>query len=231
MERRKFVIGLGALATGAAAATGTGALTAARLDGRDANIGVANDSDALIRLADGDTDATGEDDGELYVDFDDLGSGDGINPNATYQVGKIDSEGKKGIDEFVAGASGVTPGVSSSDVLHKASVDENNTAFTLQNQTDQDLDIEIFYEGYDPGNFGTALLVGEGGSYGAAAMAIDPENDDNAGRLGGFPLGSGDNFHVSFLIVTGDGPVDEHVDDWDGELIVQAADEDVDYVD
>ena len=221
---------MGALAAGSAAAVGTGALTAARLDGRDANIGVSNDSDALIRLVDGDTDATGEENGELYVNFDELGSGDGINPNATYQVGKIDSDGMKGIDDFVKGADGVYPAVSSNDVLHQAEVNEDNTAFTLQNQTDQNLDVEIFYEGDDPGDFGTALLVGEGGSYGAAAMAIDPEDDDDAGRLGGFPLGSGDKFHVSFLIVTGDGPVDD-VDDWNGELIVQAADDDVDYVD
>ena len=234
MERRKFVIGLGAMATGAAAATGTGALTAARLDGRDANISVTDDSDSLLQLTAGDTDATFEEDGELNIDFGELGTG-GINPNARYQVGMINSTGANAIDSYVQGDP--TPDVSTSDVLYQESVDEDNTAFTLKNQTDQDLNVEIFYEGGDPGDAGTAVLVGasDNNQPGAAAFAIDPSNLDG-GRLGGFPLTVGEEFHVSILVKTGS-PQDagedsmDEINDWDGEIFVQASPEDVGYVD
>ena len=47
MQRRKFIIGTGALATGTAAAMGTGAFTSVSAD-RDITIDVADDSDALL---------------------------------------------------------------------------------------------------------------------------------------------------------------------------------------
>ncbi|MES3160593.1 MAG: hypothetical protein PPP55_03370, partial [Halorubrum sp.] len=53
MERRKFTIGLGALATGSAAAIGTGAFSAAFVGDRDANITVSGDADALLALRPG----------------------------------------------------------------------------------------------------------------------------------------------------------------------------------
>ena len=50
MKRRKFTIGLGAITTGAAAALGTSAFTAAQISDRDADIAVVDDSNALIGL-------------------------------------------------------------------------------------------------------------------------------------------------------------------------------------
>lgn len=54
MERRKFVIGLGALAAGGTAAMGTGAFTTANMD-RDASIEVTADSNAYLELRPADT--------------------------------------------------------------------------------------------------------------------------------------------------------------------------------
>jgi hypothetical protein len=48
MNRREFVVGLGVLASGAAAAIGTGAFTAAELSGREPNISGVNDTNGLI---------------------------------------------------------------------------------------------------------------------------------------------------------------------------------------
>ena len=230
MERRKFVIGLGALATGASAAVGTGALTAARLDDRDVSVQVADDSNGLITLIDGDTAATFESNGQLAIDFDQISNNSqGVNPNSTYQVGYIDDDGEDSIDEWVAGDNEIDgPDVTSQDVLYNDDVDEHNTAFTMRNETTDPLNIEIFYEGDDPGEFGTAVLVGSGAQRGAAAFAVDASNLE-AGRLGGFPLDSGDSFHVSLLIKTADMSADGK-DDWDGSLTVRASDVDINYV-
>ena len=53
MERRKFVVGLGALAAGSSAAMGTGAFSAFEAD-RDADIAVTNDAEAYVALEPGD---------------------------------------------------------------------------------------------------------------------------------------------------------------------------------
>lgn len=55
MERRKFVIGMGSLVAGGAAATGTGAMNVFSAD-RDATIEVVDDSEAYVGLYPGDDD-------------------------------------------------------------------------------------------------------------------------------------------------------------------------------
>ena len=98
MERRKFVIGLGALAAGSSAAVGTGALTAAELGERDVDIAVSSDENALVGLRPGDSDLVDLNDDQLEISFDadnhDVGAGgpgtgDGVNPDSTYQIGDI----------------------------------------------------------------------------------------------------------------------------------------------
>jgi len=92
MERRKFVVGLGALAAGSSAAMGTGAFTQMQTDGRDASIAVTNDSDGLIALVpDLNGDLVEEDGGELDIDVADA-MGDGINVNSVYEFGEFDNE-------------------------------------------------------------------------------------------------------------------------------------------
>ncbi|WP_096393780.1 DUF1102 domain-containing protein [Halorubrum trapanicum] len=75
MERRKFVVGLGALATGTAAATGTGAFSQATVSGRSVSVAIADDSEGFVGL---DTSYEGlqnsqyaseTEDGELQLQF------------------------------------------------------------------------------------------------------------------------------------------------------------------
>ena len=110
MQRRKFVIGLGALTTGTAAAVGSGAFTSVTAD-RDVEVAVAEDADSFLSLSP----ATDEDGDELpnaafaeqtgdeeTIEFsiaggeedptgfsDDAPDGEGLNPNATTVIAEI----------------------------------------------------------------------------------------------------------------------------------------------
>ncbi|WP_435095789.1 hypothetical protein [Halorubrum sp. N11] len=85
MERRKFIIGAGALATGASAAMGTGAVTSIRGD-RGYKVDVAGDGDAYVGLI-GNTDSpfVSASGGTLSIDFasDTVDGGEGVNVGAT----------------------------------------------------------------------------------------------------------------------------------------------------
>jgi hypothetical protein len=135
MERRKFVIGLGALASGSAAAMGTGAFSAASMD-RDANIDVVNDATGLIGLVPGDTDLVYEtqNPGELKIDFTSDNGGEGVNVNSKYQVGAM----------FNVGNALEVPGNSPT----------SNPAFEVRNQSNSTQNLVIDYE-----------LTGDSGSW------------------------------------------------------------------
>ncbi|WP_241431558.1 hypothetical protein [Halorubrum distributum] len=93
MERRKFVVGLGALASGSAAAVGTGAFTSVTAD-RSVDVEVAGDSSAYLALTRAAGDSAGntspnsnkyvqKSSGEVSFDFDGANTdGDGFNPNS-----------------------------------------------------------------------------------------------------------------------------------------------------
>ena len=90
MERRKFIIGAGALATGSSAAMGTGAFASAEAK-RTVSVEVAGDQSAWIELNPESKYAKINDDDALELDFtehpDSVWSGreEGINPNAKYE--------------------------------------------------------------------------------------------------------------------------------------------------
>ena len=89
MERRKFIIGAGALATGSAAAVGTGAFSSAQLDDRTVNVNVAGDANSFIQLNPTSQFAGYDDNETLELDFTELessvfGDEEGINPQSTY---------------------------------------------------------------------------------------------------------------------------------------------------
>ena len=104
MDRRKFVIGMGALASGSAAAMGTGAFSQATVSGRQVSVEIAEtDESGGLGLIPGQTDIARMDgNGNLDIDLDEgLGTGaSGMNPNSTYYLGgELDSGGyyEKGI--------------------------------------------------------------------------------------------------------------------------------------
>jgi hypothetical protein len=91
MQRRKFLIGLGALAAGSGAAMGTGAFTSASVPERQMNVAVDADDESTIALVPGDDpDVSIDGDGELSLDLDGA-DGQGVNINSRYTWGDPDN--------------------------------------------------------------------------------------------------------------------------------------------
>lgn len=109
MERRKFVVGIGSLAAGGAAAMGTGAFTSVTAS-RNVDVAVANDSAAYLGLSG--TGGANQDyvtddgsSGTLSIDLDSsqsvAGGGDGVNPNALTEIDfvfEISNQGTQPVD-------------------------------------------------------------------------------------------------------------------------------------
>jgi len=85
MQRRKLLIGMGSLAAGGAAATGTGAFSSMSAD-RSGNINVVNDSAGLLSL-EPDGKQVWENNGELVIDTS-VGQGDGQSTDGSYGVNR-----------------------------------------------------------------------------------------------------------------------------------------------
>ena len=99
MQRRKFVIGTGALASGAAAAIGTGAFSFVRAD-RDITVNVVDDADAYLGLEALSAYAE-DDDGQLGLSFEDNGYGEGLNDNADSAFDDVFTITNQGTNEVV----------------------------------------------------------------------------------------------------------------------------------
>jgi hypothetical protein len=94
MERRKFVLGVGALAAGGAAAVGSGAFTTSSSD-RTVDVNIAADSKGFVEIT-GQSDryASGTDDGQLELDF----NGDALDGGRI--IGPVDDKGLNPDTEF-----------------------------------------------------------------------------------------------------------------------------------
>jgi hypothetical protein len=126
---------------------GTGAFTAAELSGREANIGVVDDTNGLIGLeADPDTELVSDDGGsngnELVIDFDPNDNDRGVNPNSKYQVGGLGGIGN--LDE-VPGNPTLSTTVEDEAIDTNSDI-EDNYAFRLLNQSGSAKAIEVTYE-------------------------------------------------------------------------------------
>jgi len=103
MERRKFILGTGALAAGGAAAIGSGAFTKVEAD-RDIEVAVEDDADAFLRLAShsGPNGAYAEetgDPGTIEFNFDDDATGvagSGLSDEAFYNFEDVFVIGNQG---------------------------------------------------------------------------------------------------------------------------------------
>ncbi|OYR82273.1 hypothetical protein DJ71_12155 [Halorubrum sp. E3] len=116
MERRKFVVGLGALASGSAAAVGTGAFETASAE-RTVDVNVAADSNGLVEISALNSNyATGTGSGQLELDFSDLSNitpfdnaPDGLNADSEFnfsEVFRIANVASQGDERVVIEASG-----------------------------------------------------------------------------------------------------------------------------
>jgi hypothetical protein len=150
VNRRKMLIGLGALAAGGAAATGTGAFTAMNAN-RDANLKVVNDPDGLVGLTVGGARGAGEvvgmDNGDLYIDFSSDSGGLGVNDNAKYQVGAMNDDAKgDGLDGTGFESlydDDTAPAAAGDGRPYDPDTDTDQSAFVVHNQTDHAIDLEI----------------------------------------------------------------------------------------
>ena len=238
MERRKFVIGLGSLAAGGAAATGTGAFTAAEITGRQADIEVNGDDAALIQMVPGhDASVAGEastvtsnrvwlNNGQLAISFDD-GAGTGINPESVYQVGAIGSDAESAL-------STLPNRPAQSDVLYSDGGTDADPAFVLRNESDRSHNVEIEWTGDSPrdsdnGDFdatevGAAFVsdsegVDAGGNPDKAGFVLGL--DDSSFGTARFELESGDEVGLSLIAAVGDIDPSE-TQGWIGSLEVRA---------
>lgn len=92
MERRKFVIGLGSLAAGGAAAMGTGAFSSAQAE-RTVSVDVAADDQAYVELSAVDERFADDEGNQLSISFDEEGDGEGLNEDSTFVFDDLFSVG------------------------------------------------------------------------------------------------------------------------------------------
>ncbi|MGM0717501.1 MAG: hypothetical protein ACQET5_10070 [Halobacteriota archaeon] len=236
MQRRKFVIGMGALASGAAASVGTGAFTAMQADGREANINVVADENALIGLEAGSTDlVSGTDDGQLAINFDIDGGGDGVNPDSTYQVGGLGGFNMGNLDD-VPGAPTVSPNVADVAIDTQTPI-KDEYAFMVLNQSGNDQQIEVAYEANEEfPNDAQVYLVAfypdgtdtSAQEEGLAVGDVTGENDKSASIIYADqqysdPIGAGNSFYVTLIVNVGDADPDT---DLGGQITVRAGSHD-----
>lgn len=211
MQRRKFLIGAGALAAGSAAAVGSGAFTAMQA-GRDADIDVVNDASGLIALDVGPdigSDVVREENGELTIDFTAGGSAGGINIDSRYQVGT-----------FVTGE---YPSIA--EPLEEDSAMGSNYAFSIINQDTVSHTLGVKWIADDIDAYeGCELFL-----HFAPTDDSDYENRDfGQGNHGngkdGFTrdVASGEGYYVSILVDTRGATADPEDIDLSGTLRVSA---------
>jgi len=123
MERRKFIIGVGSLAAGGAAALGTGAFGSADA-GRQASVEVVGDSSAYLRMHEGPNNTevvTTRSDDELYFD---LGADSGYGGSGINQNGGIEWTDVVTVEN--AGAQAVWFGVDLEEVKDLSGIEDAN---------------------------------------------------------------------------------------------------------
>lgn len=159
MERRKFVVGLGALASGSAAAVGTGAFTSVTAT-RDIDVEVADDASAYLRLegtggANSDYVTDDGNGGTLSISLDDgntvSGGGEGVNPDAVTEIDDlftIENQGTQEVSVSIS-KSGANSGLVS---FYPEGEAYNGDSFadsdlTLSAGTGSDISVEVDTEG------------------------------------------------------------------------------------
>lgn len=115
MNRRKFVVGVGALATGGAAAIGTGAFDSAEAE-RSVSAELADDADAYLALESTSSHSETDSDGRLkIIDVNGLSGdgGHGVGGNSEYQfdgVFRVTNQGDETVHFYVEELDAFTDG-------------------------------------------------------------------------------------------------------------------------
>ena len=183
MERRKFLIGAGALASGSAAAVGTGAFTSVSAE-RDISVSVVGDGDAYLRMVpDGSQYSSSSANGEIEFGF------DNVNTDATsefHDVFAIQNQGDQDAAIFL---------------------DDGNAsaANSAQEPLKGDIEVELENEGIGFGIYNDAVS-GAGNPNGATALPSNYTDSGNRDFVDSNPyvLSPGDVFRPDMYISTGD---------------------------
>lgn len=210
MERRKFVVGLGALATGTAAATGTGAFTNVSAQ-RSVNVELADDTNAFLGLEPGDSElVTDNGDGNLQINIDGTNAaGSGANMNATTTIGDPDNPA----DEH---AFKVT-NQGTQSVMFKMNYYFQNTGWIDGNGNGQShINFEVFAnasesnsEDYPHQGYNRDYSLG------------NPEGSNDGSNTGGYRFNVGEEYYVVITIDT-TGADAEESDDLSGTAVIEA---------
>lgn len=185
---------MGAVTTGTSIALGTGAFSAAQINNRNANIGVVNDSSALIGLIPNDklSGIHENDYGELEINLTDPG----INVDSIYQFGYlVDSDDDPTDEKF--------------DLL----VDEDPTAgdsfksaFLVANQSDAPTDVQLKIESENT-DIGDTTVMFEVHHNGERKGIIKQPGEETTATA---ELDPGDAFGVSFVVNSMGGEVGDN---------------------
>ena len=195
MERRNFVLGLGALAAGSGAAVGTGAFSSVEAQ-RDIGIDVAGDSDAYLAIEPGDENGdylTDADTSAAALDFTSsnnqvAGGGEGLNANALSTFADVFSVRNQGTQDVELNVSPLVytdlDGVFGSDAtllvflvpVNPDSIDAPGPFSLLFDVFDGDGEVDVItFEDLSPGDeleFGMAAIA-------FPEEAIDQSSIDN----------------------------------------------------
>jgi hypothetical protein len=132
------LIGAGSLAAGGAAALGTGATSTFSVNDRTVGANIVSDSSAVVKIVD----TTPENDivdvvnGELEIDFAN-GGGSGINVGSVVEIGNLDQPNPSQANNH----------------------DNNDSAFSIQNQATAPMDLEVAFEAGQNYNSGGSQLT------------------------------------------------------------------------
>lgn len=221
VKRRKVLFGIGALAAGGAAATATGAFSAAEME-RDANINVVADDQGLIALDPSDEVSVVElnDNGELDIDFGGDDGDAGVNVNSRYIAGSFhhtqvgsganDVDGAHVFDSNDGGNGGT---------IHSSTMGAWGYAFRVVNQSSEDRDITLTYQA-DQSEVQGYLGFGMERPWGAR-RSIEIEGTQNTESAEFTDVPPGEAVYVSFVVSTLN--VDDYtIEDLSGSLTVSA---------
>lgn len=208
MNRRNYLLGLTGAAGIGSFGIGTGALTAARLDSRDANISVSNDSESLVALvANPRVSGVDEVDSQLEISL----SESGINVNSIYQFGLFDDEW----DDATYSSNVSDFPLVQNEPEKMDENDEFGSAFLVQNRTNDAIAVEM-HLGVNEDNgseAGDTKFVFQTHYQDAEKDTLVYESD--MGTTMGLTvddLDPGESFGVSFLVDAIDGEVGNKLD-------------------
>ncbi|MYL16822.1 hypothetical protein GLW36_09220 [Halorubrum terrestre] len=217
-NRRKFLAGVGALATGSAAAVGTGAFTSVSAN-RTVNVALADDSNAFVGLEPGDSELVVQSGSTLQVNLDGTGAdGSGANMDAVTTIGDPDNPQTNHAFKIIH--QGTQP------VLFKMNYYITNTGWIQNNGNGQShMTFEVFGDGgstaenYPHQSYNNDFSLGQpnGSGFGESGTPYSAPN-----RGDGYRFNPGDEYYMVMSVNTTGSNASKN-DDLSGTAVLEPA--------